>query len=199
VTPLLVSSAPFGIDVPLGVAVPLVAFVVLAFVFAILLRRAAQLLATARREDTYRSSVRQLAERIDASLGVAVTRVDAVRRHRVGAGEIAADLATAASALEGYADEARQLPHPPRRIDPRARLAAELERAGRAIGTVEHGCGILVAGGGRTSELEAQTAIKRGYLNLIHAREAVSRLASEVAADVSPPPRPLFSRRDHTM
>lgn len=193
------AAAPIGLDIPLASAVPLVAFAVLALAFAVLLRRAARLLATTRREDAYRSSVRSLVERIDTSLGIAVGSVDAVRRHQVAAREIADDLATATSAVEGYADEARRLPQLPGRIDPRARLAAELERAGRAIDTVAHGCGILVDAGGRSTELEAQTAIKRGYLNLIHAREAVRRLAGEVAADVSPPPRPLFWRRDHTM
>ena len=43
---------------------------------------------------------------------------------------------------------------------------------------VEHGAAILaqVRRGGR--ELEAQTSIKRGYLNLIHAREAIARHAA---------------------
>ena len=58
-----------------------------------------------------------------------------------------------------------------------------------------------VRGGAR--ELEAQTSIKRGYLNLIHAREAIARHAT-------PPHRPTVARRrpaaserrpadDHTM
>jgi hypothetical protein len=45
----------------------------------------------------------------------------------------------------------------------------------------EHGRSILISArvGGR--ELEAQTAIKRGYLNLIHAREAMVRHAARAA------------------
>ena len=46
-----------------------------------------------------------------------------------------------------------------------------------------------VRGGAR--ELEAQTSIKRGYLNLIHARDAISHQA--VLADA------LKTSRDHTM
>ena len=42
-------------------------------------------------------------------------------------------------------------------------------------------------------ELEAQTSIKRGYLNLIHAREAIGRLAEAIAL-ATPVPRPLFKR-----
>ena len=40
---------------------------------------------------------------------------------------------------------------------------------------VEHGANILASVRGGARELEAQTSIKRGYLNLIHAREAIAR------------------------
>ena len=42
---------------------------------------------------------------------------------------------------------------------------------------VEHGTTIMVNVRRGPRELEAQTAIKRGYLNLIHAREAFARRA----------------------
>jgi hypothetical protein len=42
---------------------------------------------------------------------------------------------------------------------------------------VEHGAGILASARQGTRDLEAQTSIKRGYLNLIHAREAIARHA----------------------
>ena len=51
---------------------------------------------------------------------------------------------------------------------------------------VEHGASILVNVRRGPRELEAQTAIKRGYLNLIHAREAFARRAldaQEITAD----------------
>ena len=41
---------------------------------------------------------------------------------------------------------------------------------------VEHGATILASVRRGQRELEAQTSIKRGYLNLIHAREAIARL-----------------------
>ena len=40
---------------------------------------------------------------------------------------------------------------------------------------VEHGATIMVHVRRGSRELEAQTAIKRGYLNLLHAREAIAR------------------------
>src|SRR5919112_2015655 len=55
----------------------------------------------------------------------------------------------------------------------------ELERAQRALEMVEHGTTMLAAARRGPRELEAQTSIKRGYLNLIHAREAFARHALE--------------------
>ena len=43
---------------------------------------------------------------------------------------------------------------------------------------VEHGAKILAQVRRRGRELEAQTSIKRGYLNLLHAREAIVRHAA---------------------
>jgi hypothetical protein len=42
---------------------------------------------------------------------------------------------------------------------------------------VEHGANMLAASRRGSRQLEAQTSIKRGYLNLIHAREAIARQA----------------------
>jgi hypothetical protein len=49
---------------------------------------------------------------------------------------------------------------------------------------IEHGRSIQASprSGGR--EIEAQTAIKRGYLNVLHARESISHQA-KVAKDLS--------------
>jgi hypothetical protein len=73
----------------------------------------------------------------------------------------------------------------------RGEVVLGLERAGRALATVEHGTSIMASARGGARELEAQTSIKRGYLNLIHAREAISRQATRVDALTKPP--------DHTM
>ena len=63
---------------------------------------------------------------------------------------------------------------------------------------VDHGAKILAQVRRRGRELEAQTSIKRGYLNLVHAREAIVRHAAAaedarrgpIAADQSPRSRP---------
>ncbi len=73
-----------------------------------------------------------------------------------------------------------------RRNQIRSDLVAELERAERALEMVEHGTTIMLTVRRGPRELEAQTSIKRGYLNLIHAREAFARRAldaEELSAD----------------
>ena len=62
-------------------------------------------------------------------------------------------------------------------------------RAARAASLIEHGLGTL-EGTSRGRDLEAQTSLKRGTLNLRHAHEAFGRIAREVArvrpADLAP-------------
>ena len=61
-----------------------------------------------------------------------------------------------------------------------AALTGDLERAGRAVMLVEHGLAMLT----NTSigrDLEAQTSLKRGALNLRHARDAFAERARKVA------------------
>jgi hypothetical protein len=61
---------------------------------------------------------------------------------------------------------------------------------------VQHGCTILSSGRRSGRDTEAQTAIKRGYLNILHAREAMAEHAAR-AADLSVEDVPrLFQRRN---
>jgi hypothetical protein len=133
--------------------------------------------------------------RVTTSLDGVAGRIDGVRRRTVAADAIGDSLVAATTAVERYGDEARSIPGLGPAAEVRAALIADLDRAARALEMVEHGCTILASArvGGR--ELEAQTAIKRGYLNILHAREAMIRhgaRAEEIAA--TDPPR-LFPRR----
>ena len=69
----------------------------------------------------------------------------------------------------------------------REAIVEELERAGRALEMVGHGSKILAQARRRGRELEAQTSVKRGYLNLVHAREAIVRHAA-AAEELKVPP-----------
>jgi hypothetical protein len=178
-----------------GVLIPLVAFAVLAVVFALILRRAGRLLSAMREADAFRSTVADLGARIDISLGEVVERIDAVRRHQLSSDLIDENLSAATEAVQRYADEAEALRTPPALSAQRDGLVAELERAGRALEMVVHGSGLLASRPGGARELEAQTSIKRGYLNLIHAREAIRRLTVEVATLPAPGASRVFGRR----
>ena len=164
------------------VLLPILAFVALAAGLLVVFRGTGRIVARTRELDHFKHQVRDLAARADASLAGAVFEIDAVRRRQVGPETITDTVAAATDAVERYAGEARELrgPSSARRI--RTDLVSELERAQRALGMVEHGTSILAAARRGNRELEAQTSIKRGYLNLLHAREALARHAQEAEA-----------------
>ena len=132
--------------------------------------------------------------RYEAALARASEVIDAVRRGVVPAVDIAADLGQALTATEQLAGEARALRSSSGGEPIRSALIDELERAGRALEMVQHGCGLLVTARGREHDPEALTAIKRGYLNLVHVREEIARQAAAAAAIPVTIPRFLTRR-----
>jgi hypothetical protein len=165
-----------------AVVLPLVAFLVLAVLFLLVLRRAGRLVAATRDVERFRRQVADLAGRAETSFGEVSGRVDAVRRGQLAAAYVAEDLAASLEAAERYAAEARNFHPPPGGQPIRDGIVAELERARRALEMIEHGCAIQASARAGARELEAQTAIKRGYLNVLHAREAIARHTLEAAA-----------------
>lgn len=163
----------------LALVLPLAAFVILAAMFLLFVRRAGRLIATTRDVERFRRQVSDLAARVEKSLAEVCGRVDSVRRGQLRAADVADDLTASLDAVDRYAEEGRALkpPHDADRI--REGLVAELERARRALEMVEHGCSIQASARAGSRTLEAQTSIKRGYLNVLHAREAIARLAAE--------------------
>ncbi len=186
----------------LVVLLPLAAFLALAIGFAIVLRRAGRIVARTREVETFRSTVRDLTTRIDQSLDGAAGRIDAVRRGQLGADTIGPTIEAATDAVTRYAEEARSLHGPPVAVAIRDELVEDLERAERALAMVDHGAKILAQVRRRGRELEAQTSIKRGYLNLVHAREAIIRHAA-VAQELEAVPiddaaeHPVAAREPH--
>jgi hypothetical protein len=175
----------------LTVLLPIAAFVALAIGVLIVLRRAGRIVARTREIEGFRSAVRDLTTRIDQSLEGAVGRIDAVRRGQLGADTIGATIEAATDAVNRYAEEARALKGPKSAAPIREALVEDLERAERALAMVDHGAKILSVSRPRGHELEGQTSIKRGYLNLVHAREAIVRHAAEAEdLDVPPPGQP---------
>jgi hypothetical protein len=165
-----------------AIVLPIIAFLALATAFAVILRRAGRLLAATRDVERFRRQVGDLGERIETSLGEISQRVDALRRGQLDAAGISDDLTASLDAVGRYADEARALQPPVDAVRIRTGLISELERASRAIGMIEHGCSIQISARAGARGLEAQTAIKRGYLNVLHAREAIHRYRLEAAS-----------------
>ncbi len=160
--------------------------VALAMLAYLVLRRSGVVAAESREAAGSRRALAELSARVDEALVPVIGRIDAVRRHQIEPAEIADDLATATEAVQSLADDARVLAVARGLLEVRAAVTVELERAGRALAMVEHGCGILADARPRGRELEAQTSIKRGYLNLLHAREAIERHARRASAWRSP-------------
>src|SRR5215207_8340544 len=179
-----------------AIVLPLAAFVLLASFFALFLRRAGKLVAATRDVERFRRQVGDLATRVETSLGEVCGRVDAVRRGQLSAGTIGDDLAASIDAVDRYAEEGRALQPSPDAGRIRDDIVAELERAKRALQMIEHGVSIQASARAGSRELEAQTAIKRGYLNVLHAREAITRHAVDARTLIpTDPARNLAARR----
>ena len=165
----------------LTVLIPSGAFLAMVVLFALVLRRTGRVIADTRHAEAFRGSIEDLATRVDVSLGGIVERIDGVRRHQLPPGGIGESLAAALDAVERYGAEAQALDGPASAARQRAGILAELERSGRALRMVEHGCRRLAAARGIGRDVEGETAVKRGYLNLLHAREAIADHAREIA------------------
>jgi hypothetical protein len=66
-------------------------------------------------------------------------------------------------------------------------MHVEIERAQRAVELIEYGRKLMLD---RLPERisEGETSVKRGYLNLLHARESIRARAEEIAAAAKKPP-----------
>ncbi len=159
------------------VVASLALFVALVIAFASVLRRAARVVAVTRTDDAFRSDGAALAERAAATITSGAERIDRVRRRTDAPNTLDDALPDLLEALEALRVEADALVPPAALTQTAARIAEELDRAGRAVETVRHGCVLLGVESGRPRELEGETSIKRGYLNLLHAREALASLA----------------------
>lgn len=176
--------------------IALIAFLAVAAFVIVGVRRAGGVLARTREAETFRGDVADLARRVEVSLAAVSDRVDGVRRGAADAETIGPNLAAALDAVERYGAEARALNGPREAGAARSGLIDEIDRAGRALAMVEHGVVVRARGRRLEAGAEAETAIKRGYLNLLHAREAIARHAGdaiELAEQASPVRR--FGRR----
>ncbi len=179
------------------VVASLALFVALGAAFFYVLRRAAGVVAETREDETFRRDAASLTDRAASAIATGTERIDRVRRRQDAPTELDEVLPGMLEALGGFRVEAEALAPPAALAPLRARLADELDRAARAVETVEHGCVLLAATTGRVREMEGETSVKRGYLNLLHAREALVTLGVDLRSG-SVDARRWFSDRSRT-
>jgi hypothetical protein len=158
----------------------LVILVVLAALFLMTLRRLSTLMGRTRTLERYQKHSTQLSTRLTATAEPFILQLDEIRRRSGDPRGLADAMPGAQDALRAIADEGRASKVPKGLMREGTLFVTELERAVRAAELVGHGLDALVADrGGR--DLEAQTSLKRGVLNLRHASDAATRIAREIA------------------
>ena len=169
----------------------LVVLALAAFAVAVGVRSAGRILTKTRQAEGFRGDIDDLARRIETSLSDVSLLIDGVRRRATAADSILENIDLALDAVARYEEEVDALGGPPEAVRYRRAMAAELQRAGRALEMVDHGCRMAASGRKEERGPEADTSIKRGYLNLIHARESIAEhaLAARVAAEDASPVR----------
>jgi hypothetical protein len=162
------------------VLLPLLVFAALALPIFAIVWRVFVVGGELRRDAQVGRAAKDVARRADISLGEVAVVVDDLRRRKAGPEASAASLAASAEALRRYALEAEIVDkHVPHGDD--AGMKAEIERALRAIELIEHGRELMLDTA--VDHIgEGETAVKRGYLNLLHARDAIKVKGDEIAA-----------------
>jgi hypothetical protein len=158
--------------VTLGIVLPLVLLALLVFVLVLLGRRAARALAVVRASKAFQGEVTGLAGRVTPVIEDLLRRVDAVRHHQLPAEEVRETLASAHTTFEQERETIATWQLPIGFTAVVGDVAEDLDRLTRAVETIDFGTQLVVIGSSSQRELEAQTAIKRGYLNLLHARQS---------------------------
>ena len=164
-----------------GTQLWLVVLAVMGVLALMILRRMSQLAGRTRELERFQRAARDLDSRFAAAAYPLVTSLDEIRRRAGDPALLAERLPDLAAALRSAAADARSLRAPAPLRDRAMALARELDRAVRAAELVEHGLDALLAARGNR-ELEAQVSLKRGALNLRHAREAFAAVVRDIRA-----------------
>lgn len=166
---------------PLPTLVWLALLIVLALLFVVTLRRASALVARTRSLERFQGAVDSLDRRFAATVRPLVASLDEIRRRAGDPVALREALTGTQAVLEELRDEAARLTVPVGLVRIAAAMCGDLERAQRAAELVEHGLATM-ANTTMGRDLEAQTSLKRGALNLRHAQGAFALRARGVAA-----------------
>jgi hypothetical protein len=160
------------------VLIPLIVFLTMCLAVLYVLWRVVVTGGDLRRVSQRLRAALDIAARADSALEQVAAAVDELRRRRAD-GEEVGRLLRASS--DGFRQLSRDAATIAQQGEPAvlSALVAELERARRAIELIEHGRDMLEVSG---RPGEGETEIKRGYLGILHAREAIREQAIEINA-----------------
>jgi hypothetical protein len=162
----------------------LIGFIALAGLVVYVILRSRRAGRESRDSQAFADGVAEVSTRVLGSLGGALAVLDELRRHRMDAVVALPAIEAALATIDGYVADVLALPTAPRAQAARVNLEADLRRAERALDRTRHGCRILAAGSGRGGDLEGQASVKRGYLELQHARDAFARHVADATRPV---------------
>jgi len=163
------------------IVLPLILAALIAVVLVLFLRRASGALRATRRIERFQEDAARLGARLDTVLETTVARVDALRRHEVEGAAVIDELDDIMASLDGELAEAEGLAAPATFAASQRGIVAEIRHAQRALDLVRHGCALSAGPRARSRTMESEISIKRGYLNLLHAREALARHIGDLA------------------
>lgn len=168
------------------IVITLVLAGLIAVVVVLFLRRASGALRATSQIERFQEEAAGLGARLDVVLETTAARVDALRRHEVDGGAVLEELDGIMASLDQELAAAAGLAAPAALSASQQAIVAEIRHAQRALDLVRHGCALSAGPRARSRTAESQIAIKRGYLNLLHAREALARHVGDLAAARDP-------------
>jgi hypothetical protein len=167
-------------DLPLWALLWVAVLVALGALFLKTYGRMSTLTTRTRDLEDFQAAVDSLDLRFGAVAQPVLRSLDEARRHAGDPAGLPELVGAAQMVIEELTSETMALAAPEGLAPVVTAMTGDLERASRAVMLVEHGLGMMT----NTSigrDLEAQTSLKRGALNLRHAREAFAERARKVA------------------
>jgi len=164
------------------VLIPLIVFFAMGVIVVYVLWRVMVVGGELRRAAQQERAAADIAHRAVTSLSELCEIVDDLRRGKSGPESAAPSLRASTDGLHRYAQEAQAIDGRGPDDELGASLVGEIQRAQRAVALVEHGRQLMLDRAvDRISE--GETSIKRGYLNLVHAREAIRARGEQLARE----------------
>jgi len=170
--------------VPASVLLPVAVFVAMGVVVVAALWRLMIVGGRARRSTQGLRTASDIAHRAEMLIADTAAGLEGLRHHGQDVPGAAETTAAGTGRLTALAAEAKTVRD--RTGDPAvAALVVDLERALRSMQLIEHGRQVILQG--ESVNGEGETSVKRGYLNLLHAREAIRQRGIEIRAASAAP------------